>query len=233
MKIVAIIQARMGSTRLENKVMKPINSRPMIELLLMRLAKSRLLHQIIVATSKNKTNLPLINHVESLGFTCEQGSENDVLERYLQVAENNQADVIVRITGDCPLVDPVLVDKCIEKFMQLDVDYCSNINPPTYPDGLDVEVIKLSALKKASENTTTNFDKEHVTPYIISSEIFSKFNIENNQDLSNLRLTVDNPEDFEVIENVFEHFNPNIYFDLEQILLLKEKILPHRSSQRL
>ena len=223
MKIVAIIQARMGSTRLENKVMKPINSRPMIELLLMRLAKSKLIHQIIVATSKDKKNLPLIDHIERLGFTCEQGSENDVLERYLQVAKNNQADVIVRITGDCPLVDPAIVDKCIEKFIQSDVDYCSNVNPPTFPDGLDVEVIKFSALKKASENTNNKHDREHVTPFIISSEKFSKSNLKNDQDLSNLRWTVDNPEDFELVKNVFEHFNPNINFDWEQILLLKEK----------
>ena len=223
MKIIAIIQARMGSTRLENKVMKPINAKPMIELLLMRLAKSKLIQKIVVATSKDKKNLPLIKHVENLGFSCEQGSEDDVLDRYIQVAESNQADVVVRITGDCPLVDSILVDKCIEKFIQSDVDYCSNINPPTFPDGLDVEVIKLSALKKSYENITSKFDREHVTTHIISSGIFSKFNIINDQNLSDLRLTVDNPEDFEVIKNVFENFDPDIYFDLKDILLLKDK----------
>ena len=119
----------------------------------------------------------MIEYVENLGFSCEQGSEDDVLDRYIQVAESNQADVIVRITGDCPLVDSVLVDKCIEKFIQSDVDYCSNINPPTFPDGFDVEVIKLSALKKSYENITSKFDREHVTTHIISSKIFSKFNI--------------------------------------------------------
>ena len=223
MKIIAIIQARMGSTRLENKVMKPINAKPMIELLLMRLAKSKLIQKIVVATSKDKKNLPLIKHVENLGFSCEQGSEDDVLDRYIQVAESNQADVVVRITGDCPLVDSILVDKCIEKFIQLDVDYCSNINPPTFPDGLDVEVIKLSTLKKSYENITSKFDREHVTTHIISSGIFSKFNILNDENLSDLRLTVDNPEDFEVIKNIFENFDPNIYFNLKDILLLKDK----------
>ena len=223
MKIVAIVQARMGSTRLQNKVMKSINSRPLIELQLARLTNSKLLDQIIVATSKDKKNLPLVNHVKGLGFSCEQGSENDVLDRYLQVANNNKVDVVVRITGDCPFVDPILVDKCIEKFLKSNVDYCSNVNPPTFPDGLDVEVIKLSALKKASENTTNKFDREHVTPFIISSEKFSKSNVENNKDLSKLRWTVDNPEDFEVIKNVFEHFNPDINFSWEQILQLREK----------
>ena len=115
MKIVAIIQARMGSTRLSNKVMRLINNKPMIELLLKRISKSKLINQIVVATSKNNENLPIIRHVEDLGFKCEQGSENDVLDRYLQVAKNNKADFIVRITGDCPLIDPILIDKCIEK----------------------------------------------------------------------------------------------------------------------
>ncbi len=223
MKIVAIIQARMGSTRLANKVMKPINAKPMIELLLMRLAKSKLIQKIVVATSKDKKNLPLIKHVENLGFSCEQGSEDDVLDRYIQVAESNQADAVVRITGDCPLVDSVLVDQCIEKFIQSDVDYCSNINPPTFPDGLDVEVIKLSALKKSYKNITSKFDREHVTTHIISSGIFSKFNIINDENLSDLRLTVDNPEDFEVIKNIFEKFDPDIYFDFKDILLLKDE----------
>ena len=223
MKIIAIIQARMGSTRLENKVMKPINAKPMIELLLMRLAKSKLIQKIVVATSKDKKNLPLIKHVESLGVSCEEGSEDDVLDRYIQVAESNQAEVVVRITGDCPLVDSILVDKCIEKFIQLDVDYCSNINPPTFPDGFDVEVIKLSALKKSYESITSKFDKEHVTTHILSSGSFSKFNIANDKNFSDLRLTVDNPEDFEVIKNVFEHFSPDVYFDLKDVLMLKEK----------
>ena len=223
MRIVAIIQARMGSTRLENKVMKPINNRPMIELLLKRLSKSKLIDQIIVATSKDKKNTSLIDHVEKIGFACEQGSEKDVLERYLQVAENNLADVIVRITGDCPLVDPVIVDECIKKFIKSDVDYCSNVNPPTFPDGLDVEVIKFSALKIASKKSKTKFEREHVTPFIISSEKFSKTNFKNDQDLSNLRWTVDDPEDFEVIKNVFEYFNPDINFDWKQVLQLKEK----------
>ena len=222
MKIVAIIQARMGSTRLSNKVMRLINNKPMIELLLKRISKSKLVNQIVVATSKNNENLPLIRHVESLGFKCEQGSENDVLDRYIQVAKNNKADFIVRITGDCPLIDPLLIDKCIEKSIDSNVDYCSNINPPTYPDGLDVEVIKFSALKKASELTNDSFNREHVTPFIISSDTFSKLNIKNAINLSNLRLTVDNPEDLDVIKNIFEHFKPDIHFSWEHILQLKK-----------
>ena len=110
MKIVAIVQARMGSTRLPNKVMKPIGGTPMIELLLNRLARAKEVDQIIVATSIDEHNLPLVDHVRKLGYTCEQGSENDVLDRYVQAAKKHQAEVVVRITGDCPLVDPDLVD---------------------------------------------------------------------------------------------------------------------------
>ena len=146
MKIVAIVQARMGSTRLPNKVMKQIDGIPMIELLLMRLSNSKELNQIIVATSVEVRNRSLIEHVQKLGYVCEQGSENDVLDRYVHAAKKNNADVVVRITGDCPLVDPDLVDEVIRRFKSAEVDYFSNTNPPTYPDGLDIEVFTSDAL---------------------------------------------------------------------------------------
>ena len=141
----------MGSTRLPKKVMKPINGLPMIELLLSRLAKSQEINQIVLATSVDPTNLPLIEHVSGLHIACIQGSENDVLERYVQAGIKYEADIVVRITGDCPLVDPELVDACIHNFHQADVDYLCNISPPTYPDGLDVEVIRFNALQRAMQ----------------------------------------------------------------------------------
>ena len=166
MKIVAIVQARMGSIRFPKKVMRPIGTIPMIEIILKRLNNSKLLDQIILATSADEINKPLSEHVESLGFNCVKGSEADVLERYVQAAEKSNADVIVRITGDCPLVDPVLVDECISKFKETKVDYCSNTIPSTFPDGLDIEVFKFSALKKASMDSTKLSDREHVTKYL-------------------------------------------------------------------
>lgn len=223
MKVVAIVQARMGSTRLPNKVMKPIGGVPMIELLLKRLAKSQYLNQIVVATSIDQRNQPLVEHVQQLGFVCEQGSENDVLERYVQAAEKHQADVVVRITGDCPLVDPALVDKCIREFSRQKVDYFSNISPPTYPDGLDIEVMQFSALKQAADKTKKPFDHEHVTPYIRESNVYSKAALQNNEDLSSLRWTVDDPEDFEVITNVFSYFSPEIHFGWKDLLALHKK----------
>ena len=220
MRIVAIVQARMGSIRLPDKVMKPIGIIPMIEILLKRLNNSKLLNQIILATSTDTRNKPLVEHVESLGFTCQQGSDLDVLERYVQAAEKSKADVIVRITGDCPLVDPVLVDECITRFKETKVDYCANTSPPTFPDGLDIEVIKFSALKKAAQESTKLSHREHVTPYIRELDFFSKSNYSNNEDFSALRWTVDDQEDFHVISKVFEHFKPNIYFSWKEVLAL-------------
>ena len=209
MKVVAIVQARMGSTRFPNKVMKPICGVPMIELLLKRLAKSQELDHIVVATSIDSSNKALIEHVESLGFACEQGSEDDVLERYVQAAEKHKSDVVVRITGDCPLVDPNLVDDCIREFHSQNVDYLSNTNPPTYPDGLDVAVVKTNALQIASRNSHEKYQREHVMPYIRNSKDFQLGCLKNSEDLSSLRWTVDEPEDFDVITNIFNHFKPN------------------------
>lgn len=220
MKVVAIVQARMGSTRLPSKVMKLIRGIPMIDLLLSRLAKSEELDQIVVATSVDSRNAPLVEHVKGLGFACEQGSENDVLERYVQAAEKHQADVVVRITGDCPLVDPELVDECIRGFHASGADYFTNTSPPTYPDGLDIEVMRFSALKRAVQETTKVFDHEHVTPYIRESGVFSTAGIQNDEDLSALRWTVDDPEDLEVITNIFEHFAPNIHFGWKEVFSL-------------
>ena len=148
MKFVAIVQARMGSVRLPNKVMKPIVGIPMIEILLKRLNKSELIDQIILVSSIDKKNKNLVDKVKKLGFAFMQGSEDDVLDGYIRAAEQYKADAIIRITGDCPLVDPVLVDECIRRFKETKVDYYSNIEPQTFPDGLDIEIIKFSALKK-------------------------------------------------------------------------------------
>ena len=174
MKIVALVQARMGSTRLPGKVLKSIVGKPMIELLLTRLSQSNELDEIVVATSDKDQNDQLQSVVESLGYQCTRGSEKDVLGRFYESAKSVNADVIVRITGDCPLVDPVLVDECIEGFKQFQVDYFSNINPATFPDGLDIEVMSFDSIERANEETNSEFDREHVTPYIRNSDSFTK-----------------------------------------------------------
>lgn len=222
MKTVAIVQARMGSTRLPDKVMLEIDGKPMIELLLTRLSKSELVDQIVVATSVNTNNLPLVEHVLGLGYACEQGSEEDVLDRYIAAAEKHKADIVVRITGDCPLVDPQLVDEVVCAFRSGKYDYLSNSYPPSYPDGLDVEVCSYSALKQAAIEATESFDREHVTPYLRKPGLFRQGTFTNDKDLSALRWTVDEPPDFEVIASVFEAFRPEVLFSWRKVLELQE-----------
>lgn len=222
MNIVAIVQARMGSTRLPNKVMKLICGTPMIELLLSRLSKSAKINKIVVATSLDKKNIPLVEHVTKLGYLCYQGSEQDVLDRYYQAAKEVQADVVVRITGDCPLVDPVLVDQVIQGYFDAKVEYFSNTNPSTYPDGLDVEVFDFKALEQAWREATEIFDREHVTPYLRNQkEKFTQGECCYSKDLSSLRWTVDEKSDFEVIQSVFQKFFPERHFSWLQVLELQ------------
>ncbi len=223
MKFLAIVQARMGSTRLPNKVMKLIGGVPMIEILLSRLSMSEEIDQIIVATSVDERNIPLVNHVEKLGYACEQGSENDVLDRYIKAAAKHSADVIIRITGDCPLVDPYLVDQVICQFKATNVDYLSNTNPPTYPDGLDIEVFTFKALQQANQETSDVFDREHVTPYLRKPNRFKTEALQHGEDLSDLRWTVDEPSDFEVIEKVFQYFYPKTDFTWREVLDLQKQ----------
>ena len=221
MKVLAIVQARMGSTRLPNKVMKSISGVPMIELLLSRLVRAKEVDQIIVATSIDERNIPLVTHVRKLGYACEQGSENDVLDRYVHAAKAHQADIVVRITGDCPVVDPELVDKVIRGFKAANVDYFSNIDPPTYPDGLDIEVFTFKALEKAGIETQDPFDREHVTPYLRKPGKYTTEAMQYSEDLSALRWTVDEHSDFEVIKGVFEHFYPRTDFSWIEVLNLE------------
>ncbi len=223
MKTVAIVQARMGSTRLPNKVMKPIGGVPMIELLLSRLASARQIDQIVVATADNAVNTPLVDHVRALGFTCFMGSEHDVLDRYHRAAKLVGADTVVRITGDCPLIDPALVDEVIAGFKLSGVDYFSNISPATYPDGLDVEVFGFAALDRAAQAATKAFDREHVTPFLRESGLFTTAGITLSEDLSHLRWTVDETADFEVVSRVFASFANPVAFTWRDVLLLQRK----------
>jgi len=220
-RVVAIVQARMGSTRLPNKVMKRVGNVPLIELLLSRLALASEVDQIVLATSTSPANLPLVQHVWQLGYSVVQGSENDVLERYVEAGQEHKADVVVRITGDCPLVDPALVDAAIRRFKATGVEYFSNTSPPTYPDGLDIEVFSFSALKRAATETRKTFDREHVTPYLRESGLFRVGGMHNGDDLSALRWTVDESADFVVIEKVFQHFSPRTDFTWQEVLNLQ------------
>ena len=223
MKKVAIVQARMGSSRLPGKVLKKINGKSLIEILLKRLSKATKLDKIIVATSNHSNNDHLQKTVKKLGFSCTRGSEDNVLKRFYQTAKLVKADIIIRITGDCPLIDAGLVDKCVNSFEQGNFDYYSNIDPPTFPDGLDVEVFSFKALEKAYHSSLSKFDKEHVTTYIRNSNFFVKSSFKNPKNFSEFRWTVDEIEDFNVVERIFKHFHPNIYFSWFDVLELQKQ----------
>jgi len=223
MKVVAVVQARMGSTRLPNKVMKLLAGKPLIEVLLARLSKSQGIDQIVLATSTDERNQPLIDHVSKLGYHVAVGSESDVLGRYLLAAQETNADTIVRITGDCPLIDSKLVDQVIRTYSESGADYCSNTSPPTFPDGLDVEVFSIAALKRAAAETNIPFDREHVTPYLRNSGKFPQSAVVNDTDYSRFRWTVDEEVDYQVISKIFEQFKGDIYFDWQDVLDLQNK----------
>ncbi|HWX30691.1 MAG TPA: aminotransferase class III-fold pyridoxal phosphate-dependent enzyme [Steroidobacteraceae bacterium] len=220
MKTVAIVQARMGSTRFPDKVMKPIHGTPLIELLIQRLGQAKGIDQIILATSVAPKNEVLTTHVRMLGHAVYLGSEEDVLDRYYQAAKSAGADIVVRITGDCPLVDPELVDGAITAFKGGDVTYLSNVDPPTYPDGLDIEVFSFQSLETAWKEAARPAEREHVTLYLRESGKFRTLNLRHSEDLSDARWTVDEPADLEVISGVFEHFYPRNDFGWQEVLQL-------------
>jgi glutamate-1-semialdehyde 2,1-aminomutase len=221
--ILAIVQARMGSTRLPGKVLKEIDGQSLISILLARLSQSQCIDKIVVATTEGGIDDQLAESCAELGYSVFRGSETDVLSRYYLAAKKYQATTIVRITGDCPLIDSDIVDQVISDFKDNCVDYASNIEPPSFPDGLDVEVFSYNALSEAFHQAGENREREHVTSYLREKQHIRRSNLKNSDDVSHMRWTVDDPPDFIVVENVFKHFSPKINFSWRDVLLLSEK----------
>lgn len=199
MKKVIITQARYGSSRLPGKILKRIAGKTLLDIHLHRLRRSRLVDEIIVATTLEKEADEIVNIASSNNCSTYQGSMNDVLDRFYNAALNAKADVVVRVTSDCPLNDGVLIDEVLSHFLNNNFDYFSNVNPPTFPDGLDIEVFSFTALEKAWKESFSIKDREHVTPYLRESGKFKTDNFYNSKDESALRMTVDNQEDFDLI----------------------------------
>ena len=217
-KTLAIVQARIDSIRLPGKVLKKIKGKTLIEILLYRLALAKKVDKIILATTKNPNDDLLENHVKSLGYEVFRGSTNDVLERFYKASIKYNPESIVRITGDCPLIDPDIVDNVIDLHNKNNAPYSSNVNPPTFPDGLDVEVFSFDMLKKSHESCRTPSQREHVTALMKNGDNNFKFN----EDLSKKRWTVDVKEDFDVVSNVFKYFYPNIDFSWQTVYKLSK-----------
>ena len=220
---IAIIQARLNSIRFPSKIMQKINGKPLIEILIERVSSAKEVTKIVVVTSINKKNKNLVEFLKKKKIDFYQGSENNVLKRYYDVAKRNKFKNIIRITGDCPLVDPALIDQYVKIFKKKKVDYLSNICPPTYPDGLDLEIFTYDTLKKTYLKAKNKYDQEHVTPYIQKSDNFKKINITYKEDHSKLRLTIDEKKDLEVIKVVFKEFYPKITFSFEDVLKFIKK----------
>ncbi len=220
--VLAIIQARMGSTRLPGKMLMPIvNGKGALELMLERVSKAGSLDKVIVATTTAENDDKFVELCDNLGFEVFRGSRDDVLDRYYQAADFfGKPDVIVRLTGDCPLHEPAVIDKVVRFFLDSDFDYVCNTDPPTYPDGLDCEVFSFAALEKAWLNAALESEREHVTPYIRKNPaIFKKGNVKNEKDLSSKRWTLDNEEDLQFIKEVFGHlYGRGKLFSMQQVL---------------
>ncbi len=204
MKVIAIIQARVGSTRLPDKVMLPLAGKPAIQHVIERTKLIPNISKVVIAMPKSPTNDSLARFCELTGAPVFRGSENDVLDRYYEAALSHQADVVVRITADCPLIDPIESGKVVKKFFEVEADYVSNTNPPMLPDGLDTEVFSIEALTKAWNNAKKRSEREHVTLYIYSNpKEFKIGSVKYQEDLSQYRLTLDEMADYILLERIF------------------------------
>ena len=213
MKVVCIVQARLGSKRFRGKVLKKLLRKELIFTLLERVRMVKSIDELVIAIPE--TDIKLYNILNAKGYKVFKGSEKDVLSRYYHAALKHKANIIVRITADCPLVDPELVSNVIKKFKLSNYDYISNINPPTYPDGLDVEVYSFNTLKKIFKESKLPEDREHISSYVFKNKDFKTYNFENSKDYSFLRLTVDYEDDLLMIKKIVKHFkskNKNFLF---------------------
>jgi spore coat polysaccharide biosynthesis protein SpsF len=205
-RTVAIIQARIGSTRLPGKVLLPLLGRPILSRVVERTARARLIDEVVVATTLDPGDEAIVNLAAAEGWAVERGSENDLLDRYVQAARAHEADVVVRITSDCPLIDPTLIDQTIEAFVENSGDYASNtLAPRTYPRGLDVEVVGREALERAWHEDADPDWREHVTPYLYHHpEEFRLTRVSSPDDQSAHRWCVDPPEDYELVRRIYD-----------------------------
>ncbi len=225
MKIVAIIQARMGSTRLPRKVLMELIGEPLLAHVVKRTGRAKTISNIVVATTVKQMDDVIVQLCQQNGWLCFRGDEQDVLDRYYQAAVEYQADVIVRITSDCPLIDPEIIDRVVGEYLKNpSLDYVSNtLAPRTFPRGLDVEVVSFAALKCAWKEDNNHEWREHVTPYIYRHpEKFSIGTVVNDKDLSYMRWTVDTSEDLDFVLRIYEHFRHD-RFSWKEVLALLEK----------
>ncbi len=222
LKVTAIVQARMSSTRLPGKVLVELSGAPMLQRQLERVQRATLLSNVVVATSTDISDDPIAALCAGLDIDCYRGHLSDVLGRFVGAVDAFPTHVVVRITADCPLISPQAIDSVVRAFLEADCDYLSNTLEPTFPDGVDIEVMTTKALREVSAISTDPLEREHVTLGIYRRpDHFSVQNYRGEQDLSDLRWTVDSPEDLEFVAWVYHSlFSDNPLFEIEDVLEL-------------
>ncbi len=211
MNILAITQARYGSSRLPAKILKEVSGKSLLEIHLERILKSKMITKLKVATTTEEGASFIIDIANRLNIESYRGSVDDVLARFYETAKPESPDYVVRLTSDCPLIDPEVIDKVIKVCIETESDYASNTLSPTYPDGVDVEVFRFSALEEAYNEAVLKSDREHVTPYVWRNStfkggnLFNSVNVENSVNYSASRITVDTIEDFLLVKALIEN----------------------------
>jgi spore coat polysaccharide biosynthesis protein SpsF (cytidylyltransferase family) len=223
-KIAIFLAARSGSKRLPNKHFLKINTKLyVIDLCIKRLKKTKLVKKIFLCTTKKKLDDKFKKITKLHKINLFRGSTNNVLKRYIDCAYENSIETIVRITADCPIIDPKLIDKCVELHFKNNCDYTTNTLKLSFPNGLDVEVIRLSSLIKSFKISKSKKNLEHVTSFIRSSKLFKKYNLKNNVNYSNRRWTLDYEKDYFFLKKVLTFFKPNIHFSWKDLIYAEKK----------
>ena len=227
-KVVATIEARMTSSRLPGKVLLEIGGKPALEFMIDRVKQSRLVDDIVVATTVNSSDQPIIDLCNKMGCKYFRGSEEDVLLRVLEAAKSVDADIIVELTGDCPFIDPDIIDKVIELYSLGDYDYASNVVERSFPDGFDTQVFSVQSLEKVSRLTDNPIDRVHVSCYFYNNpHKFKLANLLADQDSTwpDLRLTIDEPADYQLLKLIEEKLrDSNGMFSVNEVIsLLKQE----------
>jgi len=223
---LSIVQARMSSTRLPGKVLKSVKNTTMLEYQLSRVSLSKFIDKIVVATSTDKSDDVIVDICNNIGIDVFRGSLSNVLERFYQCASMYLPKNVIRITADCPVIDPLIIDNVIRLHEETSADYTSSVFPRSFPDGLDVEIMTYQLLDYVHKNATEQEDTEHVTKYIHKNHTkFKISNFENSNNLSKLRWTLDTESDYIFLKEIIESFENNTYnmYDILEKLKSKEK----------
>jgi len=231
---LVFLQARSDSTRLHNKVLLKVREVPLIDLQIERILKSNLIGGLVIVIPDTQSNNDLFEHLTSKGYRVFRGASDNVLQRFLDASKIHESELIIRLTADCPLIMPSLLDNMLEFFNQGKVEYVSNKIPPTFPDGLDVEIFETKILRNLAKYNLTKSEKEHVTLGIYSRpNEFKISNYTNKEDISHYRWTVDYAEDFNFIEKVYEYFwDKKFTFTIEDVIAYIN-LNPHENDNKI